>query len=65
MHFWFPRILPVVLLAQVGGGVFRLAAQFIAIGFVLQLLFETLYREEIVPLFAGQYVPGKQGAHQQ
>ena len=35
MHFWFPRILPVVLLAQVGGGVFRLAAQLVAIGFVL------------------------------
>ena len=65
MHFWFPRILPVVLLAQVGGGVFRLAAQLVAIGFVLELLFETLYREEIVSVLAGQHVPGKQGARQQ
>ena len=53
------------MFAQVGGGFFRLAAQFIAIGLVLYLLFETLYREEIVPLFAGQHVPGKQGAYQQ
>jgi hypothetical protein len=33
------------MFAQVGGGLFPLAAQLIAIGLVQQLLFEALYRK--------------------
>jgi hypothetical protein len=47
------------MLAQVGGGLFALAAKLIAIRLVQQLLFETLYRKVIVSLTVGQQMPGK------
>ena len=47
------------MFAQVCGGLLVLAAKLIAIRFVQQLLFETLYRKVIVPLTVGQQMPGK------
>ena len=55
----FTVVLPAVMFAQVCGGLLVLAAKLIAIRFVQQLLFEALYREVFMSLFAGQQMAGK------